>query len=77
MTVLTSMDDADLTAAGYASGTAALVGRAPPMRKAAGMDGIVCSPNEIASAREIVGRDMLIVTPGVRPAGAAPATRSG
>ena len=35
------------------------------------MDGIVCSPREAAAVRKIVGPDMLIVTPGIRPAGAA------
>jgi orotidine-5'-phosphate decarboxylase len=35
------------------------------------MDGIVCSPREIRRVREIVGPDMAIVTPGIRPAGAA------
>jgi orotidine-5'-phosphate decarboxylase len=39
--------------------------------KAAGVEGIVCSPREAASLRSLVGPDVLLVTPGVRPAGAA------
>ncbi len=71
VTVLTSLDDADLRAAGYAGGTAALVAARAADARTAGMDGIVCAPQEIAPVREIVGRDMLIVTPGIRPAGTA------
>jgi len=71
VTVLTSMDDLDLAAAGYASGTTALVALRAAQAKAAGMDGIVCAPPEISAVRDIVGDSMLIVTPGVRPEGAA------
>jgi orotidine-5'-phosphate decarboxylase len=71
VTVLTSMDNADLKAAGYASGTAKLVKARAADARDAGMDGIVCSPREAAEVRKIVGPDMLIVTPGIRPAGEA------
>jgi orotidine-5'-phosphate decarboxylase len=71
VTVLTSMDDADVRAAGYACVTAELVRLRAADAKAAGMDGIVCSPQEISEVRKVVGKDMLIVTPGIRPAGAA------
>jgi orotidine-5'-phosphate decarboxylase len=71
VTVLTSLDDADLRAAGYRSGAAELVAARAADAKAAGMDGIVCSPQEIEAVRRIVGPDMAIVTPGIRPAGAA------
>jgi orotidine-5'-phosphate decarboxylase len=71
VTVLTSMSDADVRAAGYAQSAAELVkARAADAREAA-MDGVVCSPQDIAAARAIVGPDMAIVTPGIRPAGAA------
>jgi orotidine-5'-phosphate decarboxylase len=71
VTVLTSMNDADVRAAGYAQSAAELVkARAADAREAA-MDGVVCSPQDIAAARAIVGPDMAIVTPGIRPAGAA------
>ncbi len=69
VTVLTSMDDADLQAAGYGASAAALVAARAADARSAGMDGIVCSPREIATVRGIVGSGMLIVTPGVRPAG--------
>ncbi|MCG8468456.1 MAG: orotidine-5'-phosphate decarboxylase [Gemmatimonadetes bacterium] len=69
VTVLTSMDDADVAAAGYAQGAAALVAARATDARAAGMDGIVCSPQEIVAVRDAVGSDMAIVTPGIRPAG--------
>jgi orotidine-5'-phosphate decarboxylase len=69
VTVLTSMDQADLAAAGYAGTVSALVARRAADAKAAGMDGIVASPAEAAAIRAIVGPDVAIVTPGVRPAG--------
>jgi orotidine-5'-phosphate decarboxylase len=69
VTVLTSMDDADLAAAGFAGTAADLVAARAADAKAAGMDGIVASPAEAASVRRIVGPDLAIVTPGIRPAG--------
>jgi len=71
VTVLTSMDDGDLRSAGYAHGAAALVAARAADARDAGMNGIVCSPKEIASVRKIIGPDMAIVTPGIRPAGSA------
>ncbi len=70
VTVLTSMDDADLAAAGFSGTAAELVAARAADANAAGMDGIVASPAEAASVRRIVGPDMRIVTPGIRPAGA-------
>ncbi len=71
VTVLTSMDDADARDAGYRESVAELVkGRASDARDAA-VDGIVCSPHEVAAVRAIIGPDMAIVAPGIRPAGAA------
>jgi orotidine-5'-phosphate decarboxylase len=71
VTALTSMDDADLRRAGYAESAAELVARRAGEAKAAGMDGIVCSPLEAAAVRKVVGPDMAIVTPGIRPSGSA------
>ena len=71
VTVLTSMDDADVRDAGYARDAAGLVALRAEQAKAAGIGGIVCSPNEAAMVRAIVGPKLAIVTPGVRPAGAA------
>lgn len=71
VTVLTSMDDGDLTAAGYAGSVADLVVARARDAVAAGMNGIVCSAAEAARLRAAVGPDLILVTPGVRPAGAA------
>ena len=71
VTVLTSMDDADLKAAGYAPTVADLVEARARDAVAAGMDGIVCSAAEAARLRGAVGPGLTLVTPGVRPAGAA------
>ncbi len=71
VTVLTSLADADLEAVGQEASAAAQVTRLAKLAKASGLDGVVCSPREIALVREACGPDFLIVTPGVRPAGAA------
>jgi orotidine-5'-phosphate decarboxylase len=71
VTVLTSMDDADLSAAGYAANAADIVAHRAQDAFAAGLDGIVCSPREAAAVRALVGPDMAIVTPGIRPSGSA------
>lgn len=69
VTVLTSMDDDDLAEAGYAGTVKGLVATRAAQALAAGMDGIVCAPHEVAALRKIVGPDMALVTPGVRPTG--------
>jgi len=71
VTVLTSYDDSDLQAAGYRMGVADVVEARAQQAKALGVDGIVCSPEEAAALRKIVGHQMCLVTPGIRPAGAA------
>jgi orotidine-5'-phosphate decarboxylase len=70
VTVLTSYDDGDLADAGYALATQDLVARRAAQAREIGIDGIVCAPQEAASVRALIGPDRLIVTPGVRPAGA-------
>ena len=70
VTVLTSMDDADLTNAGYKGPVEDLVLRRAKDARDAGMTGVVCSPVEVAKVRAVVGPDMSLVTPGIRPAGA-------
>ncbi|WP_442754648.1 orotidine-5'-phosphate decarboxylase [Methylocystis sp. JAN1] len=70
VTVMTSYDDADLREAGYACSVAELVARRAGQAKAAGIDGLILSPLELPTIRPIVGPGMLLVTPGVRPAGA-------
>ncbi|MDQ2704856.1 MAG: orotidine-5'-phosphate decarboxylase [Pseudomonadota bacterium] len=69
VTVLTSMDEADLVDAGYEYDPHALVLRRAGQALAAGMGGIVCSADEAAAVRKVVGRDLAVVTPGIRPAG--------
>jgi orotidine-5'-phosphate decarboxylase len=71
VTVLTSYDDGDLHAAGYRLGVSDLVQARARQAQAQGVDGLVCSPEEAAALREIVGHKMSLVTPGIRPAGAA------
>ena len=70
VTVMTSYNDADLRDAGYALGVADLVARRARQAEATGIDGLILSPLELAAIRPLVGPDMLLVTPGVRPAGA-------
>ncbi len=69
VTVLTSMDEQDVIDAGYQYDPHALVLRRAEQARAAGMGGIVCSAEESSAVRKIVGPDMAIVTPGIRPAG--------
>lgn len=71
VTVLTSYDDGDLHAAGYRLGVSDLAEARAQQAQVLGVDGLVCSPDEAASLRKIVGHQMDLVTPGVRPAGAA------
>ena len=66
VTVLTSLDDADLEAAGVSGGAAAQVGRLASLTRAAGLDGIVCSGRELAAARQ-AWPDGFFVVPGIRP----------
>src|SRR5215470_14864561 len=71
VTVLTSYDDADLHAAGYRLNVSDLVEARAQQAQVLGVDGLVCSAEEAASLRKIVGHQMRLVTPGIRPAGAA------
>jgi len=70
VTVLTSYDDADAAEAGYRDSVTELVAGRTAQACALGIDGIVCAASEAAAVRAIVGPDRLIVTPGIRPAGA-------
>jgi orotidine-5'-phosphate decarboxylase len=70
VTVLTSYDDADLAAAGYDFTVPELVGERAAQARDIGIDGLVCSGQEATMLRPIVGSGMLLVTPGIRPAGA-------
>ena len=70
VTVLTSYDDDDLHAAGYRLDVSDLVEARALQAEALGIDGIVCSAEEAEAVRGIVGAQMSLVTPGIRPAGA-------
>jgi orotidine-5'-phosphate decarboxylase len=70
VTVLTSWDDSDLKAAGYSSSVKDLVQKRAEQAREIGIDGIVASAAEVADLRKKIG-SMLLVTPGIRPAGGA------
>jgi orotidine-5'-phosphate decarboxylase len=70
VSVLTSCDDADLKDAGYAYGVSALVAKRGAQAQAANVDGLVASAAETAMLRARLGDDLLLVIPGIRPAGA-------
>lgn len=71
VTVLTSLDERDLAATGQAAPIADQVRRLALLAQAAGLDGVVCSPQEVAMLRAACGKDFLLVVPGIRPQGAA------
>ena len=71
VTVMTSYDDADLESAGYAIGVRDLVARRADHAVEAGIDGLILSAEEVAAMRRRVGAKLKLVTPGIRPAGAA------
>jgi orotidine-5'-phosphate decarboxylase len=71
VTVLTSYDDGDLHAAGYRFTVSDLVEARAQQAQVLGVDGLVSSPEEAASLRKIIGHQMQLVTPGIRPAGSA------
>jgi orotidine-5'-phosphate decarboxylase len=72
VTVMTSYDDSDLAASGYRLTLRELVALRALQAKEAGIAGIILSPEELAATRALVGAELLLVTPGIRPAGAAP-----
>jgi len=67
VTVLTSMDENELKKVGISDNMNSEVLRLASLAKSAGLDGVVASPSEARIIRESLGRDFLIVTPGVRP----------
>ena len=68
VTVLTSLDRADLTATGISDDAHAQVERLTMLAREAGIDGVVCSGNEVAAARKLWPEGFFVV-PGVRPSG--------
>jgi orotidine-5'-phosphate decarboxylase len=71
VTVLTSLKGTELGEIGMSQDVAGQVLRLAGLAKAAGMDGVVCSPQEIDVLRKEFGRELMIVTPGIRPLWAA------
>ncbi|HEX5508150.1 MAG TPA: orotidine-5'-phosphate decarboxylase [Pseudolabrys sp.] len=71
VTVLTSYDDSDLQNAGYGMKVGKLAAMRAKQARDIGVDGLICSPEEAAHLRKIVGDQMALVTPGIRPAGSA------
>ncbi len=71
VTVLTSLDDENLKTVGQVGPAAQQVLRLAKLTKEAGMAGVVCSPLEIKAIRDEMGQNFVLMTPGIRPAGAA------
>ncbi len=71
VTILTSMGPDDLAEIGLAGEPAEHVRRLAALAESAGLDGVVCSPREVAMLRTERRKDFLLVTPGIRPAGSA------
>jgi orotidine-5'-phosphate decarboxylase len=71
VTVLTSMDANELAGIGITASPADQVLRLARLAQASGIDGMVCSPQEVAMLRNQIGPDSLLVIPGIRPAGSA------
>ena len=69
VTVLTSLDQADLNAVGVEASPSDQARRLAALAQANGADGIVCSPHEIEVLRQDLGPDFVLVVPGIRPAG--------
>jgi orotidine-5'-phosphate decarboxylase len=71
VTVLTSLDGAALSAIGLTGSPREAALRLAVLARESGLDGVVCSPEEIVAIRAACGKDFLLVVPGVRPQGAA------
>lgn len=71
VTVLTSLDRADLEATGVQADPSGQVLRLAALARASGLDGVICSPLEIAALRKECGKDFVLMVPGIRPAGSA------
>jgi orotidine-5'-phosphate decarboxylase len=70
VTILTSHDQASLEAIGITGSVSDAVRRLARLAQQAELDGVVASPHEVGLIREACGRQFLVVTPGIRPAGA-------
>ncbi len=68
VTVLTSISEKDLPALGFNEDVRSLASRRASLAVEAGCPGLVCSPDEVSSLRSLLGKDVVLVVPGVRPA---------
>ena len=68
VTILTSMGDDDIAQVGLSGSPADNVKRLAMLAQESGLDGVVCSPKEVAMLREVIRADFRLVTPGIRPA---------
>jgi orotidine-5'-phosphate decarboxylase len=70
VTLLTSLDQDDVSMLGFRDNVQEQVLRLADLAQSAGLDGVVCSPFEIAAIRKACGAEMALVVPGIRPEGA-------
>lgn len=70
VTALTSLETPDLLEVGYSNTAQQLVERLASLTRDCGLDGVVCSSQEVTVLRAMLGKDFLLVTPGIRPANA-------
>ncbi|MBC7952879.1 MAG: orotidine-5'-phosphate decarboxylase [Rhodospirillaceae bacterium] len=68
VTVLTSLDQDAMDSIGFGGSVLEQVKRLAVLAQAAGVDGLVCSPHEVETVRNVVGSNMTLVVPGIRPA---------
>lgn len=71
VTVLTSLDRTDLEAIGVNAEPSDQVVRLGALARESGLDGVICSPHEIAALRRTCGKDFVLMVPGIRPVGSA------
>lgn len=76
VTVLTSFSQSDLEQSGVKTDVSHQVRHLATLAKASGCDGVVCSPHEAQALRSALGKEMAIVTPGIRPPGAEASDQS-
>ena len=70
VTILTSLDESDLPRIGFSGTVPSNAVHLAKLVQSAGLRGVVASPREMGALREAFGRDLVILTPGIRPAGA-------
>jgi orotidine-5'-phosphate decarboxylase len=71
VTVLTSLDDSNLASIGQLAKAKDQVKRLAELTQLSGLDGVICSAHEITMLREDIGKEFILMTPGIRPAGAS------